>query len=117
MEHVIALYLREIWDKKDWIFQGQHGFRLEFACERQVIAVCQDIAGSLDTGVRIDDIIIDSSKAFDLVLYDRLLKRIGASGVERRIVACIREFLLARTQSVRVIGCLEELEPREWSGG
>jgi hypothetical protein len=23
MEHVIASYLREIWDKKDWIFQGQ----------------------------------------------------------------------------------------------
>jgi hypothetical protein len=99
MEHVMALYLREIWDKRDWIFQGQQGFQLEFACERQVITVCQDIAGSLDNGVRIDDIIIDSSKAFDLVPYDRLLRRIRASGVERMIVAWIREFLLCRTKS------------------
>jgi hypothetical protein len=27
MEHVIELYLRKIWDKKDWLFEGQHGFR------------------------------------------------------------------------------------------
>jgi hypothetical protein len=27
MEHVIASYLRKVWDKKDWLFEGQHGFR------------------------------------------------------------------------------------------
>jgi hypothetical protein len=51
MEHVIASYLREIWDKKDWIFEGQHGFRPGCSCESQVITVCQDIADSLNNGV------------------------------------------------------------------
>jgi hypothetical protein len=37
MEHVIALYLRKISDKKDWLFEGQHGFRLGYSCESQVI--------------------------------------------------------------------------------
>jgi hypothetical protein len=27
MEHVIASYLRKIRDKKDWLFEGHHGFR------------------------------------------------------------------------------------------
>jgi len=47
-------------------------------------------------------IIIDFSKAFDLVPHDRLLKKIAASGMESRVVLWIREFLRGRTQRVRV---------------
>jgi len=27
MEHVIAGYMRQVWEDKDWIYEGQHGFR------------------------------------------------------------------------------------------
>jgi hypothetical protein len=27
MEHIIASYLMKLWDKKDWLFVGQHGFK------------------------------------------------------------------------------------------
>ena len=40
-----------------------------------VVTFCQDIADSLDKGVRSDAIIIDYSKAFDLVPHDRLLTK------------------------------------------
>ena len=46
MENVIASYLRQVWDKNDWLYEGQHGFRPGYSCERQVIRVCQDIADS-----------------------------------------------------------------------
>jgi hypothetical protein len=59
MEHIIATYLRKIWDKKDLLFKGQHGLRLGCSCESQVIMVYQDIADSLDNGGRIDAILID----------------------------------------------------------
>ena len=72
MEHVIASYLRQVWDKNDWLYEGQHGFRRGYSCESQVITVCQGIAYSLDKGDKIDDIIIDFSKAFDLVPHVRL---------------------------------------------
>jgi hypothetical protein len=68
--------------------------------ESQIITVYQDIADSLDEAVRLDAIIIDFSKAFDLVPHDRLLKKIAASGV----LVWIREFLIGRSQSVRVGG-------------
>jgi hypothetical protein len=46
------------------VLEGQHGFRLGYSCESQVIMVCQDIADSLDNEDRIDAIIIGFFKAF-----------------------------------------------------
>ena len=51
-----------------------------------VLTVCQGIAYSLDDGDRIDAIIIDFSKAFDLVPHGRLLTKIANSGVDSRVV-------------------------------
>jgi len=115
MEHVIASYLRQVWDKNDWLYQSQHGFRPGYSCESQIIAVCQDIADSLDNGDRTDAIVIDFSKAFDLVPHDRLLMKIPNSGVDSRVVAWVREFLLGRMQRVRVGRQLSE-EVRVTSG-
>jgi hypothetical protein len=70
---------------------------------------------SLDNRERIDAFIIDFSKAFDLVPHGRLLTKIANSGVYSRVVVRIREFLLGRTQRVRVGGHLSE-EVRVMSG-
>ena len=66
--------------------------------------MCQDIAETFDEGVGIDAIIIDFSKAFDLVPHDRLLTKLAASGVDSRAVVWVREFLVGRTQKVRLGG-------------
>jgi hypothetical protein len=57
-----------------------------YSCERQIITVCQDISDSLDEAVRLDVIILYFSKASDLVLHDRLLKKIAASGADSSVV-------------------------------
>jgi len=41
--------------------------------------------------------------------YDRLLTKIGASGVDLRVVVWVNEFLLGRPQRIRVGGQLSEL--------
>ena len=66
--------------------------------------MCQDIADSLDAAVDVDAIMIDFSKAFDLVHHDRLLTKLTASGVDSRVVVWVREFLVGRTRRVRVGG-------------
>ena len=70
--------------------------------------MCQDIADSFDEVVGIDAIIIDFYKAFDLVPHDRLLMKLAASGVDSRLVVWVREFLIDRTQKVRVGGKLSK---------
>jgi hypothetical protein len=77
MEHAITSYLRQVWDKNDWLYEGQHGFRAGYSCESQVITLYQDNADSLDNGDRVDAIIIDFSKAFDLVPHGQLLTKIA----------------------------------------
>ena len=60
----------------------------------------------MDNGERIDPIKIDFSKAFDLVPHDLLIMKNAISGVYSRVVAWVREFLLDRTQRVKVGGQL-----------
>ena len=64
----------------------------------------QDIANYLDEGDSIDAIIIDFFKAFDLDPQDWLLTKLAASGVDPRVIVWVREFLVDRTQRVRVRG-------------
>ena len=64
--------------------------------------MCQDIADCLDKGVNIDAIIIDFTKAFNLVPHDRLLTKLEASGMDSRVVIWAREFLVGHR--VRVGG-------------
>ena len=101
-EHVIAGYIRQVWEGRDWLYEEQHGFRPAHSCESQIITVCQDIKGTPDEATRLEALIRDFSKAFDLVLHDRLLKKIAALGVDSRVVIWIREFLIGRAQRVRV---------------
>jgi hypothetical protein len=60
----------------------------------------------MDEGFRTDAIIIDFSRAFDLVPHGRLLTKIAVTGVDLWVVAWVREFLLERSQRVRVDGQL-----------
>ena len=115
MEHVIGGYLREVWKMSVWLYEGQHGFRAGYSCKSQVVMGHQNIADSLDKGLRIDAIIIDFSKAFNLVPHDRLLTKIVATRVDLRVVVWAKEFLLGHLQRVRVDGQLSE-EVRVTSG-
>jgi hypothetical protein len=75
MEYIIVGYLRNVWETSGWLHEGQHGFRPGYSCGSQVVTVCQDIADALDEGFRSDAVVIDFSKAFDLVPHDRLLMK------------------------------------------
>jgi len=57
---------------------------------------------SVDNTARLDTIIINFAKAFDLVPHDWLLMKTAALGVELRVVVWKREFLLGRMQRVTV---------------
>jgi hypothetical protein len=48
MAHVIAGYLRNVWEMSGWLYEGQHGFRPGYSCESQVVTVCEDIVDSLN---------------------------------------------------------------------
>jgi len=108
LEQLTAGYLRQFCHKNDWLYEGQHGFRLEYSRESQVITVCQDRADPLDEGVVKDAIIIDFSKVFDSIPHDRQLTTLAASGVDSWVEVWVREFLVSHTRRVRVGGKLSK---------
>jgi len=69
--------------------------------ESQVIMFCQNIADLQDNGAKLDAIIVDFLKAFDLVPHNRLFMNIAASVVELMVGLWIREFCLGHMQRVR----------------
>jgi hypothetical protein len=115
MEHIKAGYLRKAWEMSGSLYEGQNVFRPGYSCESQIVMVCQDIADALDEVVKTDAIVIDFSKAFDLVPHDRLLMKIAETGMDLMGVSWDKEFLLGRSQRVKVDGQLSE-EVRETSG-
>ena len=40
-EHVIARYLRQVWDTSKWLYEGQDGFRPGYWCESQIVTACR----------------------------------------------------------------------------
>jgi hypothetical protein len=99
MAHVLARYLRQVWEMSGWLYEGQHGFRPACSCRSQTVTVCHDIADSLDEGVRAGANIIDFSQAFDLVPHDRLLMKIAETGLDLWVVVWVKDFLLRWSQS------------------
>jgi hypothetical protein len=93
-----------VWDKNKLLYECQHGFKPGYSGESQIGTACQDIAITLNEGARADTIIIDISQAMDLVPDDRLLTKLAASGLDSRVDVRVREFILGRSQRVRVGG-------------
>ncbi|KAJ4441739.1 hypothetical protein ANN_11597 [Periplaneta americana] len=113
--------LREVgYDDRDWINLAQDRDRWRayvrtamnlrvpykpfegFSCDSQITSLVQDLAEEVDRGGRIDAVVIDFSKAFDLVPHDILIDKLSRLGIDKRVVLWIQEFLKGRTQRVRV---------------
>ncbi|KAJ4440472.1 hypothetical protein ANN_08613 [Periplaneta americana] len=80
----------------------QHGFREGFSCDSQITSLVQYLAEEVDRGGRIDAVVIDFSKAFDLVPHDILIDKLSRLGIDKGVVLWIQEFLKGRTQRVTV---------------
>ncbi len=76
--------------------------RSGYSCESQVVTLFQDLADEIDVGGRVDAVVIDFAKAFDVVSHDRLVQKLMNSGIDPRVVAWISEFLRDRKQKVRI---------------
>lgn len=82
----------------------QHGFRSKHSTESQLILTVQDLAKSLNNKNQVDLIIMDFSKAFDVVPHNRLLQKLKRYGIQNKTHSWISSFLKHRVQRVVVGG-------------
>ena len=63
-------------DQYSVLTDKQHGFRSKHSTELQLILTFHDLANSLNSKSQTDMIIMDFSKAFDIVPHNRLLNKL-----------------------------------------
>ena len=83
----------------------QHGFRAEHSCESQLLLTTEDLVQNYDLT---DLIVLDFSKAFDVVPHQRLLHKLGHYGIRGPTLLWIQHFLTTRTQKVVVDGSFSD---------
>ncbi len=103
MEHVVHSNIMQHLDRYDILTDQQHGFRRNRSCESQLILTTNDLASALDKRQQTDVIIMDFSKAFDVVPHQRLLLKLNHYGIRGPTLTWITNFLTRRMQRV-VIG-------------
>ena len=91
-------------DNYNILVDQQHGFRRHRSCESQLALTIHDFAHTLDRRNQTDVIIMDFSKAFDVVPHTRLMKKLNYYGVRGLTHNWISNFLMSRQQRVVVGG-------------
>ena len=106
LEHIVHSSVMRHFDNHKILTDSQHGFRKSRSCETQLILTTHEIAKHLSTGTQVDVQLLDFSKAFDKVPYNRLISKLNFYGVRDNTLQWITAFLKHRKQRVQLEGIL-----------
>ena len=86
----------------------QHGFRSKHSCESQLLITTDEFIQNFESKTQTDVVVLDFSKAFDVVPHQRLLHKLDHYGIRGTTLNLIQNFLTNRTQKVAVDGSSSE---------
>ena len=86
------------------IKDSQHGFVSHRSCLTNLVTFLDYVHSSVDSGLPVDVIYLDFSKAFDKVAHRRLLAKVIAHGIEGKVLQWISAWLSDRQQRVVING-------------
>ena len=106
LEHIIAHNIMRHIDMHKILKPYQHGFLKHHSCESQLINTSEEIMRHLDqvTGGQIDILVLDFSKAFDLVSHKKLLTKLDHYGVRGKTLNWLNGWISNQTQKVVIDG-------------
>ena len=106
LEHIIFRNIMAHVEKHHILKPYQHGFLKNHSCETQLINTVEEIMYYLDheTGAQIDMLVLDFSKAFDLVSHPKLVRKLEHYGVRGLTLRWINSWLTNRSQQVTIDG-------------
>ena len=91
-------------DKNKVLTHLNHGFRSGYSCETQLAVTIDDITQNFERGQQTDVIILDFSKAFDMVPHKLLLHKLDHYRIRGQLHKWLEHFLTKRTMRVVVDG-------------
>ena len=104
MEHIVFSQIMKLLDNHKILVEFQHRFRSDHSCETQLLNTVEDLSRCIERRETTDLLILDFSKAFDIVPHRRLLHKLQHNGVVGRTNEWIKSWLCQRQQIVVLDG-------------
>ncbi|CAM5164845.1 unnamed protein product [Natator depressus] len=111
MEQVLKESILKHVEERKVIRNSQHGFTKGKSCLTNLIAVYDEITGSVDEGKAVDVIYLDFSKAFDMVSHSILISKLKKYGLDEWTLRWIENWLDRRAQQVVINGSMSSWQP------
>ena len=81
LEHIVSSSIMNHLEDRNILSDAQHGFRKIRSCESQLILAIQELVKGMDDKQQHDVLLLDFSKAFDMVPHSRLLYKLHFYGI------------------------------------
>ena len=107
-KHIICKQIMSHFSKNKILTPVQHGFRSKHSCESQLLITTDEFIQNFESKTQTDVVVLDFSKAFDVVPHQRLLHKLDHYGIRGTTLNWIQNFLTKRTQKVVVDGSSSE---------
>jgi hypothetical protein len=111
MERVIRKILVGFLEENLLLSNAQHGFRSKRSTTSALLSSLFEWLSAVDRGDITDVVYLDFRKAFDSVVHSKLLRKLEAIGIRGNLLKFCENFLLNRTQTVRVGNSLSQSAP------
>ena len=105
-EHIICKQIMSYFSEIKILTPVQHGFK--HSCESQLLITTDEFIQNFESKTQTDVVVLDFSKAFDVVPHQRLLHKLDHYWVRGTTLNWIQNFLTNRTQKVVVDGSSSE---------
>ena len=104
LEHIICKNIMTYFTKNKILTSVQHGSRAEHSCESQLLLTTEDLVQNYEDKIQTDLIVLNFSKAFDVVPHQRLLHKLDHYGIRGPTLLWIQNFPTTQTQKLVVDG-------------
>ena len=98
LEHIICKQIMSHFSENKIFTPVQHGFRSKHSCESQLLITTDEFIQNFESKTQTDVVVLDFSKAFDVVPHQRLLHKLDHYGIRGTTLNWIQNFLTNRTQ-------------------
>ena len=110
-ERILCEDLTNYLESNSILSPSQFGFRANRSTMDQLLLVYDFVSKYTDRGGVVDLILLDFSKAFDVVVHDILLDKLHRLGIRGNILRSIQSFLTNRTMRVCIQGHVSKPRP------
>ena len=108
LESILRDHFIDFMIRNNLFSDKQYGFLAGRSSTLQLLKVIDEWTEALDEGFSIDCIYMDFQKAFDTVPHKRLMSKLRTYGFNELMIEWITDFIVGRTQRVRIDGELSE---------